>query len=153
MLIWINQSWGFMMKKLLAVALATVMTQQAMAVNWYLLGENTAGNKVYIDLDSIQADTLVNGTPVMAAWMQVEYKQVQDLGGGKKYWSGKYFDYFDCHSRKSATEFIITYDKQGRVVSSVNNPSFSRYSSANWYRVAPDTAGETKLDTVCLFAN
>ena len=141
------------MKKLLAVALATVMTQQAMAVNWYSLGENSLGDKGYIDLDSIQADYLANGTPVMAAWMQIELKQAQDSSSGKKYWTAKSFEYFDCHARKFAMEFIITYDKQGRVVSSVNNPSFSRYSSANWKRVAPDTAGETKLNIVCASAN
>ena len=140
------------MKKLLAVALATVMTQQAMAVNWFELGENTAGNKHYIDLDSIQADTLVNGTPVMTAWTQIELKQAQDLGG-KKYWTGKNFDYFDCRARKSALEYYVAYDKQGSVVSSGNIPSFSRYSSANWHRVAPDTAGETKLNIVCASAN
>ncbi len=142
-----------MMKKLLAVALATVMTQQAMAVNWVWVSENTAGNKDYIDLDSIQADYLANGTPVMTAWTQTEYKQAQDAGNGKKYWTGKYFDYFDCHSRKSATEYIALYDKQGGVVGSGNDPNFSRYSSANWHRVIPGTSGETVLDTVCLFAN
>ena len=41
MLIWINQIWEFMMKKLLAVALATVMTQQAMAVNWVLVSKTS----------------------------------------------------------------------------------------------------------------
>ena len=65
------------MKKLLIAILATVMTQQAMAVNWAWAGEDTAGNKFYIDLDSIQADTLVNGTPVMTAWTQVEFKQAE----------------------------------------------------------------------------
>ena len=141
------------MKKLLIAVLATIMTQQALAVNWYLLGEDTAGNKFYIDLDSIQADTLANGTPVMAAWMQIELKQAQDSSSGKKYWAAKNFEYFDCHARKFAMEFIVTYDKQGRVVDSFNSPSFSRYSSANWKRVAPDTAGETKLNIVCASAN
>ena len=139
------------MKKLLAVALATVMTQQAMAVNWLQVGENTDG-KFYIDLDSIQADTLVNGTPVMTAWTQVEFKQAQDLGG-KKFWTAKNFEYFDCRARKSALEYGATYDKQGRAVWSGNIPSFSRYSSVNWRRVAPDSTGETILNFVCLFAN
>ncbi|UTO04044.1 hypothetical protein NKT77_05710 [Moraxella sp. FZLJ2107] len=58
------------------------MTQQAMAVNWLQVSEGTDG-KEYIDLDSIQADTLVNGTPVMTAWMQIELKQAQDVGGKK----------------------------------------------------------------------
>ena len=141
-----------MMKKLLIAILATVMTQQAMAVNWFELGENTAGNKHYIDLDSIQADTLVNGTAVMAAWMQIEYKQAKDTGG-KKYWTTKSYEYFDCHARKFIVEFTAAYDKQGGVVGTENNHAFSRYSSVNWHRVAPDTAGETKLNIVCLFAN
>ena len=140
------------MKKLLAVALATVMTQQAMAVNWAWAGEDTAGNKFYIDLDSIQADTLVNGTPVMTAWKQTEYKQAQDAGG-KKYWSAKSYDYFDCRARKINIEYIAAYDKQGGVVGTENNPAFSRYSSANWVRVVPGTTSEILLDTVCLFAN
>ena len=140
------------MKKLLAVALATVMTQQAMAVNWFELGETVSGDKGYIDLDSIQADTLVNGTAVMTAWTQIEYKQAQDTDG-KKYWIAKNFEYFDCRARKSALEFGAAYDKQGRAVWSGNIPSFSRYSSANWKRVVPDTTGETKLNLVCLFAN
>ncbi len=141
-----------MMKKLLAVALATVMTQQAMAVNWAWVSENPLGTG-YIDLDSIQADTLVNGTPVMTAWMQIEYKQAQDSSSGKKFWTVKYFDYFDCRARKSATEYGAAYDKQGRVVSSGNIPSFSRYSSANWERVIPGSAGETVLNIVCAYAN
>lgn len=153
MLIWINQSWEFMMKKLLIAVLATVMTQQAMAVNWLQVDENTAGNKNYIDLDSIQADTLVNGTPVMTAWKQTEYKQVQDLGGGKKFWTTRNFYYFDCRARKSDMEYGAAYDKQGRVVYSGNISSFSRYSSANWDRAVPGTTGEALLDTVCLFAN
>ena len=140
------------MKKLLIAILATVMTQQAMAVNWLQVGENTDG-KFYIDLDSIQADTLVNGTPVMTAWTQIEPKQAQDLGGGKKFWTAKNFEYFDCRARKSALEYIAAYDKQGKVVSSVNSPSFSRYSSANWQRAIPDSTGETILNFVCLFAN
>ena len=140
------------MKKLLAVALATVMTQQAMAVNWVLVSESTA-SKNYIDLDSIQADTLVNGTPVMTAWTQVEFKQAQDLGGGKKFWTAKNFEYFDCRARKLDIEYYALYEKQGRVVYRGNNLDFSRYSSANWDRAVPGTTGETKLDTVCLFAN
>ena len=141
------------MKKLLILALATVMTQQAMAVNWVWIGENTAGDKFYIDSDSIQADTLVNGTPVMTAWTQIEPKQAQDLGGGKKFWTAKNFEYFDCRARKSALEYGATYDKRGRAVWSGNIPSFSRYSSVNWRRVAPDSTGETILNFVCLFAN
>ena len=141
-----------MMKKLLAVALATVMTPQALAVNWVLVSKTFDGDKFYIDLDSIQADTLVNGTAVMTAWVQIEYKQAQDAGG-KKYWSGKYFDYFDCRARKSATEYGAAYDKQSRVVVDGNMPSFSRYSSANWKRAVPGTSGETVLDTVCAYAN
>lgn len=139
------------MKKLLVVALATVMTQQAMAVNWFELGENALG-KDYIDLDSIQADTLVNGTPVMTAWWQTEYKQAQDLGG-KKYWTTKSFYYFDCRARKFALEFIVAYDKQGRVVGTENNPAFGRYSSANWKRAVPGTTSEALLNAICLFAN
>ena len=140
------------MKKLLAVALATVMTQQALAVNWIELGENNTG-KLYIDLDSIQADTLTNGTAVMTAWKQAEYKQAQDSSSGKKYWSDKTFDYYDCRARKYAVEYIALYDKQGGVVGTENNPAFSRYSSVNWHRVAPGTTGESKLNTVCLSAN
>ena len=140
------------MKKLLAVALATVMTQQAMAVNWVWVSENTAGDKVYIDLDSIQADTLANGTPVMTAWEQAEHKQAQDLGG-KKYWTAKNFVYYDCRARKSGMEYYALYEKQGRVVWSGNNPSFSRYSSANWDRAIPGTTGETIFNFVCAYAN
>lgn len=140
------------MKKLLAFALATMMTQQALAVNWVQVSES-GGDKHYIDLDSIQADTLANGTPVMTAWIQTEYKQAQDAGGGKKYWSSKYFDYFDCRARKSVIEYFAIYDKQGRVVASGNNPAFSRYSSANWQRVILDSVGETLLNTVCAYAN
>ena len=140
------------MKKLLAVALATVMTPQAMAVNWFELGENTAGDKFYIDLDSIQADTLVNGTPVMTAWWQTELKQAQDVGG-KKVWTVKYFYYFDCRARKLTSEYIVGYDKQDRTVASENNPYFSRYSSANWNRAVPGSTGETKLNIVCASAN
>ena len=140
------------MKKLLAVVLATVMTQQAMAVNWLQVSEDADGDKHYIDLDSIQADTLVNGTPVMTAWTQIEYKQAEDLGG-KKYWTAKTFDYFDCRARKSDIEYYAVYDKQGGVVDSGNNPFFSRYSSANWQRAVPGTTGEDKLNTVCAYAN
>ncbi len=140
------------MKKLLAVALATVMTQQAMAVNWVWVSESIDGDKDYIDLDSIQADTLVNGTPVMTAWKQIEYKQAQDLDG-KKYWTAKAFYYYDCRARKSDIEFVAAYDKQGRVVSSGNALSFSRYSSANWQRAVPDTPSEDLLNTVCAYAN
>ena len=139
------------MKKLLIAILATVMTQQALAVNWAWVDENSTG-KYYIDLDSIQADTLVNGTPVMAAWMQIELKQAQDWVG-KKIWTAKYFYYFDCRARKVDMEYIAVYDKQGRVVDSFNSPSFNRYSSANWDRAVPDTSGETILNTVCAYAN
>ncbi len=141
------------MKKLLAVALATVMTQQALAVNWFELGETFDGDKHYIDLDSIQTDTLVNGTAVMTAWWQVEFKQAQDSSSGKKYWTAKTFDYFDCRARKSDAEYYAFYDKQGRVVLSGNNPSFSRYSSANWKRAVPGSSGEAILNTVCAYAN
>ncbi len=140
-----------MMKKLLAVALATVMTQQAIAVNWLQVSENPLGTG-YIDLDSIQADTLVNGAAVMTAWVQIEYKQAQDWGG-KKYWTAKSFDYFDCRARKSVIEYLAAYDKQGRVVWSGNDPDFSRYSSANWDRAIPGSTGETLLKTVCAYAN
>ena len=139
------------MKKLLAVALATVMTQQAMAVNWVWLVETSDG-KIYIDLGSIQADTLTNGTPVMTVWTKGEYKQAQDWGG-KKYWTSKSFYYNDCHARKFALEYSADYDKQGGVVHSGNNPSFSRYSSANWQRAIPDTGGEAILNFVCASAN
>ena len=140
------------MKKLLAVALATVMTQQAMAVDWVWVSETVSGNKVYIDLDSIQADTLVNGTPVMTAWTQTEYKQAQDLGG-KKYWTAKYFYYFDCRARKFDIEYYTIYDKQGGVVRSGNMSSFSRYSSANWERAISGSIGEDILNRVCAYAN
>ena len=140
------------MKKLLIAILATVMTQQALAVNWVLVSESIDGDKIYIDLDSIQADTLVNGTPVMTAWDQMELKQAKDAGG-KKYWSDKSFKYFDCRARKLAIEYFAAYDKQGRVVDSFNNPFFSRYSSANWQRAVPSTTGEDKLNTVCAYAN
>lgn len=140
------------MKKLLIAVLATVMAQQAMAVNWVLVSKTFDGDKYYIDLDSIQADTLVNGTAVMTAWVQTELKQAEDLGG-KKYWSGKYFNYFDCRARKSALEYFATYDKQGKVVLSGNTSSFNRYSSANWRRVIPDTYGEYLLNAVCAYAN
>ena len=153
MLIWINQIWEFMMKKLLIAILATVMTQQAMAVNWLQVDETSAGDKFYIDLDSLQADTLANGTPVMTAWTQIEFKQAQDLGGGKKFWTTRNFYYFDCRARKSATEYGAAYDKQGGVVDSGNSPYFSRYSSANWDRAIPGTSEEYLLNTVCAYAN
>ena len=140
-----------MMKKLLAVALATVMTPQALAVNWVLVSKTFDGDKFYIDLDSIQADTLVNGTPVMTAWRQTEYKQARD-GGGKKIWTGKYFHHFDCRARKLDMEYYATYDKQGGVVYSGNISSFSRYSSANWDRAVPGTTGEALLNFVCAYA-
>ena len=140
------------MKKLLAVALATVITQQALAVNWVWVSENALGNKTSIDLDSIQADTLANGTPVMTAWEQTEYKQAQDTGGGKKFWTTRNFYYFDCRARKFDMEYLAAYDKQGSVVYRGNYPDI-RYSSANWYRAVPGTTGEILLDTVCLFAN
>lgn len=140
-----------MMKKLLAVALAAVMTQQAMAVNWLQVDENALGTG-YIDLDRIQADTLVNGTPVMTAWTQIEYKQAQDTDG-KKYWTGKYFGYFDCRARKLAAEYGAYYDKQGGVVHSGDMTDFSRYSSANWKRAVPGTSSEHLLNTVCAYAN
>ncbi|WP_294035274.1 surface-adhesin E family protein [uncultured Moraxella sp.] len=127
------------------------MTQQAMAVNWFELGENNT-DKLYIDLDSIQADTLVNGTSVMTAWQQSVYKQAQDAGG-KKYWTSTNLYYFDCRARKFNLEYSVHYDKQGRVVDSFNNPDFSRYSSANWHRVVPGSGAELMLNTVCLFAN
>ena len=139
------------MKKLLAVALATVMTQQAMAVNWAWVDENNTG-KFYIDLDSIQADTLVNGTPVMTAWTQIENKQAEDWGG-KKYWTSTSFYYIDCHARKFDIEYHAVYDKQDRVVWIGNMTSFNRYSSANWVRVIPGTTGETIFNTVCAYAN
>ncbi len=141
------------MKKLLAVALATMMTQQAVAENWYLLGKSTSGGKYYIDPDSIQTDYLADGTPVMTAWSQTEYKQAQDAGGGKEYWTSEDFYYFDCRAHKFDIEYIATYDKQGGVVTSGDMPSFSRYSSANWQRVVPGSTSETLLNTVCLFAN
>lgn len=140
-----------MMKKLLAVALATVMTQQAMAVNWLQVDENALGTG-YIDLDSIQADTLVNGTTVMTAWVQVEYKHAQDVGG-KRYWTSIDFGYFDCRARKLAAEFGAVYDKQGRVVDSGDMTDFSRYSSANWKRIIPGTSSEILLNTVCAYAS
>lgn len=139
------------MKKLLAVALATMLTQQAMATNWVQIDDNSAA-KVYIDLDSIQADYLVNGTPVMTAWTQTEYKQAQDFSG-KILWSTKSFNYYDCRARKSDIEFGAAYDKQGRGVWSGNIPSFSRYSSANWQRAIPGSTGEHTLNTVCAYAN
>ncbi len=139
------------MKKLLVVALATMMTQQAMASNWFLFNEDGT-SKDYIDLDSIQTDYLANGTPVMATWTQTEFKQAQDLDV-KKNWSIKGFTYFDCRARKLNTEYIVGYDKQDRAVGSENNPSFSRYSSANWKRVVPGTTSETLLNTVCAYAN
>lgn len=139
------------MKKLLIAALATVMTQQAMAVNWYLFGETSDG-KFYIDLDSIQADTLVNGTPVMTVWGQTELKQAKDWSG-KKFWTIKSFEYYDCRARKFATEFAAFYDKQGGMVGDFNSPSFSRYSSADWVRTVPGTPSETKLNIVCAYAN
>ncbi len=140
------------MKKLLILALATLITQQAVATNWFLLNEDDI-NKDYIDLDSIQADYLTNDTPVMTAWSQTEYKQAQDIGNGKKIWSSKNFIYFDCRARKSDTEYLAGYDKQGKVVASGNIPSFSRYSSINWERVIPDSLGEIELNTVCAYAN
>lgn len=142
------------MKKLLAVALATVMTQQALAVNWYLLGEASNGDfKEYIDLDSIQKDYLTDGTPVMTAWTQIEYKQVQNVGDGKKIWSAKHFVYYDCRARKLNIEYIVSFNKQGRVVSSGNSPLFSRYSSTNWDRVIPGSISEAWLNFVCAYAN
>ncbi|WP_371928021.1 surface-adhesin E family protein [Moraxella sp. FZLJ2109] len=71
----------------------------------------------------------------------------------KKFWTTKYFEYFDCRARKSDIEYGATYDKQGRVVDSGNMSSFSRYSSANWKRAIPGTPSETLLNTVCAYAN
>ncbi len=140
------------MKKLLVAALATMMTQQALATIWVQIGEDNDGNKGYLDVDSIRQDYLTDGTPVMTAWRQIDYKQAQDAGDGKKYWSHKDFYYFDCHARKSAIEYFVTYDKQGGVLASSNNPAFNRHSSANWQK-AIDTTDATLLITVCAYAD
>ena len=140
------------MKKILSLIFIGLLAHQANAADWIQVSEDTAGDKHYIDLDSIQTDTLANGTPVMTAWKQIEFKQAQDLGG-KKYWTAKYFYYLDCRARKSDIEYMAAYDKQGRVVDSFNNPSFSRYSSANWQRAIPGTTSEYKLNIVCDYAN
>ena len=142
------------MKKLLAVALATMMTQQAMATNWVMVSEGSNGDfKDYIDLNNIQTDYLANGTPVMTAWIRTELKQARDAGNGKKLWSIKSFINFDCHTRKWSVEYDVAYDKQGRVVGSGNYAHLNRYSSADWQRVIPDTASEIWLNTVCAYAN
>ena len=141
------------MKKLLIAVLATVITQQALAVNWIQVSEGIGDNKHYVDLDSIQADYLADGTPVITAWKQTEYKQAQVSFNGKKYWSDKSFYYYDCRARKFDIEYLVTYDKQGNVVSNNNNSSFSRYSSTNWRRVIPGTNGEITLNAVCAYAS
>ena len=62
------------------------------------MGSEGIDGKYYIDLDSIQADTLVNGTAVMTAWMQIEFKQAEDLDG-KKYWTTRACPYLDNEAK------------------------------------------------------
>lgn len=138
------------MKKIVLCGVLLAMSQSAMATEWVQVDKNNTFTS-YIDKDSVKLHQFsgygVKGQYV-TAWTKYDFKQASTIGG-KSYWQGKSFNYYDCQNQKWTFDNVIYYDKKGKVVDSFSK-SISNSSSDTW-GVVLDTTGEAMLTTACGF--
>lgn len=132
----------------LAFALTLLLAGPASASDWQIaaLLDKDSGH-VEIDVSSISTKGKLR-----KAWFKWTHSTPQKIPPSSRtdayiqnYTTSKDLNYFNCSERTSSAIQTIYYDNKGTVVGSSSiNASLAQYDE-----VAPDTVGETMLETVC----
>lgn len=133
---------------IIVVAVASFGSVPAAASDWqYLADVGTDGSSLIFDAQS----KAVSGA-YKKAWFKWIYAKDMPLADNVKSDPAAFFyktsldlSYFNCAERSSVTTQAIYYDKDGKVVGGFT----LQVKDARWSEVAPDTLGETMLNTVC----
>jgi hypothetical protein len=126
------------MRKLLIGLALSVMATAAQA-QWMVVGENTVGDKFYVD-----PTTKTRKGNIVRMWELADYAKPKVLQG-KAYYSDRSYEQYDCEERTRQTLQSSVYAGKmatGEVVFSDNKPGNKFFSP-------PGTSGETILNFAC----
>ncbi len=138
-----------MINKYLAWLCAGLLSLPAAAADWKLISETEDTEKVvswYVDMTSI-----VHEDDFLRAFLRTSWSVPQYAADRTAYQSSTYLNYFDCDARKiafTANAYFSTVEPEGKPVHQEPEKPLSKLK---FQSVVPGSAGETRLDFVCMF--
>jgi hypothetical protein len=125
------------MKKLLFVLLLTISS--IVHAQWILINENDAGNKFFVEANSIQqVDKYIR------AWFKTEYSLNSTMAVETNIRSGRFYEEFDCREKK-VRDLVEQYYKKPNLIDLKVNLN----ETQPWRFVPPGTLLDNKLKFVC----
>jgi hypothetical protein len=125
------------MKKLLFVLLLTISS--IVHAQWILINENDAGNKFFVEANSIQqVDKYIR------AWFKTEYSLNSTMAVETNIRSGRFYEEFDCREKK-VRDLVEQYYKKPNLIDLKVNLN----ETQPWRFVPPGTILDNKLKFVC----
>ncbi len=138
---------------LLCLALLSLLSLPAAAAaapaEWKLISETEDPDKViswYVDMTSI-----VNDEDYLRAYLRTSWSTPQYAADGTAYQSSTYLNYFDCDTRKiayTANAYFVGTEPDG---APVHREPEKPVAQLKFQSVIPGSAGDMRLDFVCMF--
>ena len=106
---------------------------------WILINENDAGNKFFVEANSIQqVDKYIR------AWFKTEYSLNSTMAVETNIRSGRFYEEFDCREKK-VRDLVEQYYKKPNLIDLKVNLN----ETQPWRFVPPGTILDNKLKFVC----
>lgn len=131
------------------LTLLALPAPQAAAADWKLISETEDPEKIiswYVDMTSI-----VHDDDYLRAFLRTSWSVPQYAADRTAYQSSTYLNYFDCDARKiayTANAYYATAEPEG---TPVHQEPEKPVSGLRFQSVVPGSAGEVRLDFVCMF--
>ncbi len=138
-----------MLTLLTLLTLLALPAPQAAAADWKLISETEDPEKIiswYVDMTSI-----VHDDDYLRAFLRTSWSVPQYAADRTAYQSSTYLNYFDCDARKiayTANAYYATAEPEG---TPVHQEPEKPVSGLRFQSVVPGSAGEVRLDFVCMF--
>lgn len=129
--------------------LGVLFTGSAMSADWVVIKTDSDNNTYSVDTSRItKVPTRLSTTGVViSSWIKMDFSKKVN---GASYVLAE--EYTKCKEYKVATNTLVSYSSDGKVVNSAYNVSGSSVDFARYEPVLPGTVGEDLYRSVCALA-